>query len=524
MNCKNIRLIMLALIVAVMPFWTYSCNSDLATSPIDEREVTSDRVYDSPENFRKVLAKLYAGLAVTGQQGPAGMPDIQGIDEGFSNYLRQYWVHQEIPTDEAVVGWADPGLPDFNTQGWGPDNDFVMAMYSRIFYNITLANEFIRNARGEDDEQIQQYNAEARFLRALSYWHALDLYGGNVPFVTEDDPIGAFFPESIGSEALFDFIESELLAIEDELAGPRDNEYGRADRAAAWTVLSKLYLNAEVYIGQPMWEEARVFAERVIDEGGYTLNSSYEHLFRSNNDEAEGIIFVVPFHQSNTQTFGGTNFIVHAAVGGSMSAIEFGIGTGWEGHRVTPQFVDKFDEENDGRALFHTDGQNRDVNQITEFTDGYAVTKWRNVPYVVDDQVDPVASEFVDVDYPMFRLADVYLMYAEATVRGGGGSMSRAVGLVNELRERAYGNNSGNISQGELTADFILDERARELYWEGHRRTDLIRYNYFTTSDYVWVWKDGDQEGSATSPHLNLYPIPTSDINANPNLIQNPGY
>ncbi len=519
-NPKTFRILIFALIIGLIPFWS-SCIDDLSTSPIDDSEITSDLVFEDPENFKRVLAKMYAGFAVTGQQGPAGMADIQGIDEGFSSYLRQYWVAQEIPTDEAVVSWSDPGLPSFNTQSWTPSNDFVMAMYSRIFYQITLSNEFIRHARERNEPEIQEYLAEARFLRALSYWHALDLYGGEVPFVTEDDPIGAFHPSPIGSERLFEYIESELLAIENDIAAPQNNQYGRADRAAVWMLLARLNLNAEVYIGESRWNEAVTYSRRVIDNGGYVLNESYEQLFRADNDQADGIIFAIPFDGNRTQTFGGTNFIIHAAVGGSMSASEFGITGGWEGHRVTPQFVDKFDEDNDGRALFHTDGQNREINNFGDFNDGYAVTKWRNV---TSTGQPGSRTAFVDTDFPMFRLAEAYLIYAEATLRGGNGSSSTALELINEIRERAYGDTSGNISSADLTLDFVLDERARELYWEGHRRTDLIRYNYFTTSDYVWAWKGGSQDGSATSAHLNIYPIPSSEVNANPNLTQNPGY
>src|SRR5699024_7900424 len=160
-----------------------SCVNSLDTQPLDDDIVSSETLYETPQDFRQVLAKLYAGFAATGQRGPAGDPDIQGIDEGFSSYIRMYWILQEIPTDEAIVAWTDPGLPEINTQVWSPSNDFVMGMYSRIYYEIALTNEFIRHAEGNENEDVQTYLAEARFLRALSYWHALDLFGGNVPFV-----------------------------------------------------------------------------------------------------------------------------------------------------------------------------------------------------------------------------------------------------------------------------------------------------------------------------------------------------
>ncbi|MGM0565956.1 MAG: RagB/SusD family nutrient uptake outer membrane protein [Bacteroidota bacterium] len=524
---KGMKIITLALI-ALMVGFTTSCVKDLDTVPIDDSEITPEDAYGSPEGFRQVLAKLYAGYAATGQQGPAGEPDIDGIDEGFSSYVRTYWVTQEIPTDEAVVAWSDPGLPQFNTQSWSASNDFVMAIYSRIFYQVTLTNEFIREAKDEDSEQIQGYLAEARFLRALSYYHALDLFGernqsnAGVPFVTEDDPIGAFLPEPINSSDLFEYIEGELLDIEDDLPAPGANEYGRANQGALWTLLTKLYLNAEVYTDEAKYTEAITYAKKVIDEGGYQLDENYEHLFLADNHTADGIIFPITFDGENTKTYGGTNFIVHAQVGGSMEADNYGIDGGWQGHRVTRQFVDKFDVDNDGRAMFHTDGQTLEIENTGEFTQGYAVTKWKNIN---SDGTPGNVAEFADIDFPMFRLADVYLMYAEAVARGGqGGDEGTAVDLINQLRERAYGDDSGNISASDLTPQFVIDERARELYWEGHRRTDLVRHKHFTTNDYVWAWKGGIQDGAATSDFRRIYPIPSADINANPNLIQNEGY
>jgi len=517
--------ILALVLVALTAAFATSCIDDLNTSPLDDDIVTSENVYDTPDDFRQVLAKLYAGFSTTGQQGPAGNADIQGIDEGFSSYIRQYWVHQVITTDEAVVGWNDEGLPEFNFHSWGPSNDFVMGMYSRIFYEVALTNEFIRESQQRDESEIVEMEAEARFLRALSYWHALDLFGGNVPFVTEEDPVGAYMPEPTSSEDLFNYIESELLEILDDLAAPGQNEYGRADQGAAWTLLSKLYLNAEVYIGEERYDDALTYAERVIDEGGYELADNYDYLFLADNDSNEStseVIFPIRFDGENLQTFGGTQFIIHAAVGGSMSATnDFGIETGWAGHRVTPEFVEFFDDA-DSRTMFYTNGQSLEIDELSEFTNGYAVTKWKNV---TSTGQPGKRLDFVDTDFPMFRLADVYLMYAEATVRGAsGGDETTAAGYINELRERGFGDDSENITAGDLDLDLILQERSRELYWEGHRRTDLRRFNLYTGDDYVWSWKGETQEGSGTSDHYEIFPIPSSDINSNLNLTQNPGY
>jgi hypothetical protein len=536
MNTHKINILITMLVVALL-MGVSSCTEDLDVEPIDDDATTADKVYKNVESYKQALAKVYAGLALTGQKGPAGEPDLnpEAIDEGFSHYLRQYWVAQEIPTDEAVVAWTDPGLPEYNYQSWGSSNNFVMALYSRIFYQITLSNEFIRessdsklNERGfseSDKEILREFRAEARFLRAYSYWHALDFFG-EVPLITEEDGIGDYRPEQETKKAIFNFIESELTDIEDKLAEPLNNEYARVDKAAAWTLLAKLYLNAEVYIGEQKYTECITYCDKIINSA-YDINNEYDHLFLADNHTANGIIFPVAFDGKNTRTYGGTTFLISAAIGGEMNPQDYGTQNEWGGHRVTKQFFDKFgaDTTYDNRAMFFIEDQELEINDIKEFGQGLAVTKFKNITSTGESGSD---ATYMDTDFPVFRLADVYLMYAEAVLRGGtGGSESTAVTYINELRERAYGDDysaEGKISTADLTLDFVLDERARELYWEGHRRTDLIRYGKFTSSDYVWAWKGQTQEGQATDDMYRLYPIPASELNANPNLKQNDGY
>jgi hypothetical protein len=521
------------LFVLALIFVFSSCNDDLNVVPIDPNEQTAATVYDDPTAYKQILAKMYAGLATTGQRGPAGLPDIAGIDEGFSSYLRMYWYHQELTTDEAVIAWNDQTIKDFHNQNWGSGDVFIQALYSRIFYQITFANEFLRETtdgkladRGVEESIKQEmafYRAEARFLRALSYWHAMDLFG-NTPFVTEENAIGAFLPEQASRAELFEYIEGELLDIESQLKPARQNEFARADQAAAWMLLAKLYLNAEVYVGTNRYTDAITYTKKVID-AGFDLNDNYAGNFMADNHKSPEIIFTVAFDGLNTQTYGGTTFIAHAAVGGNMSAGDFGLDGGWGGTRTTSAFVEKFDDtsgDTDSRAMFFTDGQALEINDISVFTDGWAIAKWKNL----DSEGNAGSSlAFVDIDFPVFRLADAYLMYAEAVLRGGdGGSVAEATTYINELRERAYGDSSGNISELELNLDFVLDERARELYWESHRRTDLIRFGKFSESEYVWPWKGGVKEGISTDSKYDVFPIPSSDLAANPNLRQNTGY
>ncbi len=533
MMLRTIKTIFVAFVLVA---FVQSCESKLDLQPEDNR-LTAEAAFEDPAAYKQFLGKIYAGISLSGQQGPAGSPDLAGLDEGFSNYLRLYWKMQQLTTDEAIIGWNDGTIQDLHGQVWTSGNEFIRTMYSRLLYQVSLINEFMRqttdaklDGRGVDAAlraEIQIYRAEARFMRALSYWHLLDLFA-NPPFVTEDDPVGAFLPPQIQRADLFDYVETELLSVLDGMVAPRQNEYGRADRAAAWMLLAKLYLNAEVYTGTGRYNDVITYVNNIISSGYTIPDIPYFHSFLADNDSngaQNEVIFTIPFDGLNTQAFGGMTFMTHAPVGGSMNPADFGINGGWFGIRTTPTFVEQFPgEENspDGRSLFWTDGQNRDIEAVGPFNQGYAVTKYRNVDVNGIAGSDPTGNH-IDTDFPMFRLADAYLMYAEATLRGGNGNVATATGYINEIRERAYGDTSGNITSGELTLDFIIDERSRELYWECHRRTDLIRFGQFSDQG-VWQWKGNVPQGSVTESFRDIMPIPASDLGVNTNLNQNPGY
>jgi hypothetical protein len=518
-------------VLAVLMATATSCIDDLDRTPA--YDVTSTSVYADAANYKPVLAKLYAVMAVSGQQGPAGKPDISGIDEGTSNYIRLLWTLQQLPTDETVIAWNDQTIQDFHTMRWTSADGFIAGMYSRIFYLVTACNEFIRettddklasrNITGQAATDARTYRAEARFLRALAYSHAIDLFG-SVPFVTETDAPGSFLPSQISRADLFAYVENELKAVEIELPAPRTSEYGRADRAAAWSLLAKLYLNAQVYTGTGRYTDAVTYAGRVIQASAYSLAPNYQSLFLADNNNSPEIILPVAFDGLRTQTYGGMTFLIHAQVGGQMQASQFGINSGWAGLRTTKALVNLFPDATgaaDKRALFFTQGQNLEINDLTAFTDGYAVTKYRNVTAAGQAGSDP-SGNYPDTDFPLFRLADVYLTYAEAVLRGGtGGDAATALTYVNALRTRA---GATAVTTAGLTLDFLLAERGRELYWEGTRRTDLIRYGRFTTGTYLWPWKGGIQNGRSVEDFRNLYPIPAADLVANPNLKQNIGY
>lgn len=263
-----------------------------------------------------------------------------------------------------------------------------------------------------------------------------------------------------------------------------------------------------------------IYAQKVID-AGYSLVPDYRWLMLADNNlNTDEFIMTINYDGIHSQSFGGTTYLTHASNGGSMAGLVTGVGGGWAGLRTTKELPDLFTDPNDERAEFYTAGQSLDIADQTQFPDGYAVTKYRNLKR---DGTQGSSLDFADVDFPLFRLAEMYLIYDEAFLRGGGGDGVTALSYFNKLRTRAYGGSTaGNVAA--ITLDMILDERSRELYWEGFRRTDLIRYGKFTTDAYLWPWKGGVAGGKAVEDFRNLYPIPASDVSANTNLIQNPGY
>jgi hypothetical protein len=417
-----------------------------------------------------------------------------------------------------------------NTQLWAVTNTFVVAMYYRIFFQVGLANEFLRQTtdaklseRGHNGTalraEVAQYRAEARFLRALSYWHGLDLFA-NIPLVTETDPIGATPPQQSTRADIYAFVVSELNDIQAALPQPGAATYGRATGPAASMLLAKLYLNAGVYTGAANYAGALAAAQAVI-AGPYSLDPNYQDMFLADNNTSPEIIFAVTQDGLRTQTWGGMTFLIHASCGGSMTASTYGIDGCWWGLRLKPEAYNRF-AVGDGRAsYFYSAGQSVIVNNISNFNDGIAAPKYRNVTSTGAAGSHPT---HVDTDFPMFRLADAYLIYAEAVLRAGGGTRAQALIYVNALRQRAYGGTTGDITDPELTLDFILAERGRELLWEAHRRTDLVRYGLFTGGTYLWAWKGGVVGGTSTQAFRDLYPLPASELVANPNLTQNTGY
>jgi len=529
---KSIKIKFFVLIGLIAVFT--SCTNDMNVFPKDDDVNSSEKFFADPNSYKEFMAKIYAGLAVTGQAGPSGAPDIQGIDEGFGQYVRGYWQLQELCTDEAMVAWGDPTLPELNVHTWTKDNRFVTAFYSRAFYQIGLANEFLREStddkltsRGASAElkaEVKVFRAEVRFLRALSYYHAIDLFG-KVAFATEEDKVGVK-PVEKDRIFVFDYLVKELKAIDADLKAARTNEYGRVDKIGAKMVLAKLYLNSSVYTNVNRDTEALATINEIIASPYSIAKVPYSNLFMADNDRAavqSEIIFPVRADGTRTQSWGVTTYFVHAPCGDWNG--ELGITGGWFGLVGRTEFANLFPDLSglaDKRGMFFLlPGTTTSIPVVTDFfkSGGLKVKKYSNK---TSAGVPGSDANHPDTDFPMFRLADVYLMYAELAAKGvAGASPTKAVGYVNELRTRAV---AGQITEVMLTPQFILDERARELYWEGHRRQDLIRFGKYAGTSYLWEWKGNVKSGATIEDKYKLFPIPQSEINTNPNLTQNPGY
>ena len=537
----NKNILKIAVVLAALIFG--SCVKDLDVTPKDPDTIMAGNLKNDPVYMKQVLGKIYASFIIAGQ-GANGGADISAPDENFFTTSRALWNLQEITTDEAICGRGDAGISDLNTQTWSPSNPFLTALYQRLGLSITYANDFIKLTDGNTDPDIMRFNAEARYLRALAYYYFMDLFG-NPPFTTEADGVGKFYPKQIERAKLFNYVVSELHQIEDKLGEPKFS-YPQADKAAAWMLLARVYLNAEVYTGTAKWDSCKIYTDKVINSGKYSLATNYRQNFSADNDSRRNPEMIFAWEQdgTNTQGYVGTTFLIESSSDSRYIRAEDFHGltsnTNWNGNRARKQFMNVlvdtlatygnvpvpatdtlFKASKDKRVLIKMK-KSMDIPSASSSGD-YGIGVYKFTARNADgSQAASYNAAYASTDFPVFRLADAYLMRAEALFRKG--DVSGAVADVNLIRSRAFGDASGNITAAQLTAQFLLDERCREFYYEAQRRTDLVRFGKFTGGDYKWQWKGGTFAGASTSSHLNLFPIPGDEVAANPNMKQNQGY
>lgn len=527
-----------------------SCVRDLDTLPLNATDPISEYVYgNSEEAYLTGLTRLYFQFVTN------DLTDLQSMDGGASEIIRAFWSVQETTADGAKCSWGnDAWVRALNTNTWSDaQNDAVYAVYVRTLQGISYVNEYLRQTtpaklqeRGVDEvlaAKIAGFRAEARFIRTYLYWMAIDTFG-SVPFITEDSPIGgAYYPKQASRTAIFNYCVGELNSLLSEdsgLAQPR-HLYPRADRGSAAGLLARMYLNAEVYTGTPMWAETRSVCERIFDMG-YALCPQYSDLFRGDNGQnmsARGeFLWAVDYNDFRTQSYGGSSYLLAAALASTDITDQTrpnGQRHGWAGLRVPYEYVERYFAVKDqdyqsgdyqcddlrGR-LFYIKGRSESMEgELYNYMHGWSCLKFNNIPH---DQTDAsflemsATKDFADVDFPMIRLAEIYLIYAEACMHLG--QDSDALPYVNELSQRA-----AVSGPEEITTEWLVAERARELMWEAHRRTDLIRFGLFHTDTYLWPYKGGDDfVGQAFPEYKCIFALPPTELAANPELKQNPGY
>jgi hypothetical protein len=540
-----------------------SCVKDLETLPLNEWDKTAETVYgNEKEPYVQGLARLYFNFVTN------DTTDLLVSDGGASELIRSFWSCQEVSTDEAKVAWGDAWCNAINNNAWDDsENDMVYAVFVRTLQGITFVNEYLRQTapeklanRGVSEElaaEIDGFRAEARFLRAYFYWMAMDVFG-DVPFTTEDSPFGAEAPKQKPRKEVYQFIVDELteLAADGSAMPEAKSNRPRADKGSVLGLLARVYLNAEVYTGTPAWTECKAVCEDIFSLG-YALSPNYEHLFRGDNGENPAayneFLFYAPYDWYYAQSWGGGTFLTCAAINSNELTEDLGDGTfssrigaggGWLGLHVHEHFVNThFNPTNvtwgedgtctiaDKRGAYAFITARREKGDFAEllntFMQGYGCWKFNNIPSYENGleywQRTKNVDRSTDIDYPLIRLGEIYLIYAEACSRLGQGSTAQ--GKMNELAER-----TGVAAMTVPTAwsneamKLFREERARELYWEGHRRTDLIRYNSFTSAEYVWPFKGGDVNGKAFEDYKKLFAIPSSQILANPELKNPEGY
>ena len=546
-----------------------SCVKDLEVDNINPQEVS-----DFNEDY--IFNKIYGNLVLTGQTGPNGDSDLDDIDEGTSNMTRLIWNMNTLTTDEGHCWWNDPGMPELNRNTWTNSNVMIKALYYRLMFGVTMCNFYLENANS-DDAATKQKRAEARFMRAFHYFYLMDLFA-NPPFLTKLSSEKA--PQIMRAD-LFVYLESELKDIIGEgsgseiLANPRSINYGRADKAAGYLLLARMYLNAQVYTGTPRWADAKKYADMAINTSYQLCTTSnsisatsgfspYQLLFMGDNDTngAQNEIILPALHDGEkTQTWGGSLFMIAAPVAETMKMedlygcvdgsgnpiLGYGTSESWDiGLRARKEFSKVFWGKNasnnsitkgapkdvvpavgDDRAIFYTSTQELSIQKEDNKNQGLIYMKFNNL-HADGTPGHHSGGQFVDTDYPMMRLAEAYLISAECDARlNGDNCTAEGVARIKALRQRANvktGNKYDGIGADALnsfTLENIFQEWSREFGYEGMRRMVLIRWNRFGgQSEYTWEWMGGSQAGQPFDKRFNIFPIPDSELNANPNIQQ----
>ncbi len=524
-----------------------SCVKDLNTVPLNDYDRTSEVAYVDQDSYLSGLAYINAYYSFVSQNS-AGASDLSFDDAGQSELLRQWLNMNDLCTGALDIGWGDSYISDIEAHTWtNADNNAFIAVYTRCLKGIALVNEFLLQTEDEKLEVrghtafkdvIAQYRAEAKFHRAMFYYILMDLFG-NPPFALEEN-IGGKLPEQIKRADLFEWLEGQLLElVADDSAMPAKGAvpYPRPNKDAAKALLARMYLNAEVYTGTARWADAKQYAKEVIDNG-YSLHPNYQELFMQDNGQTcanDEFIFAIEYDAVKAQSWGGTTTLcsgafedekMNPAVAAYLGITEvpYVSPEKWNGYHLNPAFAEEnfvlngvtwdgtglgYDPETSDHRLLLFNGGEQDYKASIS-TSGWRCWKWACV--YSDGTVFQRGAEggnedwkLSNADFAIFRLPEMYYIYAEADARLNGGNTSNvaALGYITALRKRA----GLPAPTGSMSVAYILKDKAAEYLWEGQRRQDEIRMGTFDSDKNRWI-----------------YPILESDISANGNLTQNPGY
>ena len=507
------RNIILTALAAILSFSCTDLNETIYS------QLPADGFFTDEETMLKNVGRAYAWLS---------------SDSWNNGYLQHMgvWMNDIVTTDECIIPYREGGLwwdngvwIEDHQHTWDYTHDGIWRMYSFVMDGVTRCNQILYQMvdSGVQFEGSEKLEAEIKMVRAWLYLKGIDWFR-NLPLVTDFTDME--LPSQAKPQELFDFIESEILDNVEYLEdAPTAANYGRVTKAAAWTMLAKLYVNSGIWTGKERFDDASSACDKVMGFNTLRLEDDYFTNFCVNNEVSAETIWAIPLEASITNTFPLHNITLHTLSQQTFNIKNFC----WDG-ACAPQWLWEAYESQDKRRNSWLEGPQFDKSGEPLMVDPQRQLNY--TPYVgpIYDQAKPalldagvrmckweyqdgLAFQAMSNDFPIYRLSDIYLLKAECIMRQNSGKATdEAVIFANHVRKRA---GATEYDTSTLTLDELLDERARELCWEGHRRQDQVR---FGTYSKAWVNKPN------TDAWRDIMPIPKRAMTSNGKLIQNDGY
>ncbi len=508
--------ILTAILSVLLLFSSFSCTN------LDETiysQLPAEGFFTDEASLLKNVGRAYAWLS------------SDSWDNGYLQHMG-VWMNDIVTTDEAIIPYREGGLwwdngvwIEDHQHTWNTSHDGVWRTWSFVMDGVTRCNQILyqMDQAGVEFDGSEKLVAEVKMVRAYLYLKGIDWFR-NLPLVT--DFTDTELPSQVSPQEMFNFIEKEIKEnvqyLED---APNAQNYGRVTKAAAYTMLAKLYVNAKVWTGKEMWSEASDACDMVMSYSSLALESDYFTNFKVQNEGSVETIWAIPLEANITNTFPLHNITLQTLSQQTFNIKNFC----WDGVCALEWLWNSY-EAADRRRNSWLEGPQYDKsgaplmvdpNRQLTYTPFVGPIYDQTNPALLDSGVrmakweyeDGLSYQAMSNDFPIYRLADVYLLKAECLMRMNGNSANGdAVNYANKVRTRA---GASEYTTATLTLDELLEERARELCWEGHRRQDQVR---FGTYSKTWDNKDNTDE------YRDIHPIPRRAMTTNANLKQNPGY